>query len=98
MNIVVVGAGIGGLSAAIALSQKGHHIRVFERSQDLSEFGAGIQIAPNAVRLLYAWGLQEEFEKLVLEPRMSVARRYSSGEIIGRTCQNPASVVDYGFP
>lgn len=98
MNIIVVGAGIGGLSAAIALCQKGHRVRVFERNQGLSEFGAGLQIAPNAVRLLYAWGLQEEFKKLVFEPHMSVARNYGSGDVIGRTCQNPASLVEYGFP
>lgn len=98
MNIIVVGAGIGGLSTAIALSQKGHHVRVFERSHGLSEFGAGLQVAPNAVRLLYAWGLEEEFKKLVFEPHMSVARSYRSGDVIGRTCQNPTSQVDYGFP
>lgn len=98
MNVIVVGAGIGGLSAAIALSQKGHHVRVLERSRGLSEFGAGLQVAPNAVRLLCAWGLEEEFKKLAFEPHMSVARSYKSGEMLGQTCQNPASLLDYGFP
>jgi salicylate hydroxylase len=98
MNIIVVGAGIGGLSAAIALGRKGHRVRVIEHNQGLSEFGAGIQIAPNAVRLLYAWNLREEFEKLVFMPRASVARRYASGDILGQTPQNPDSVINYGFP
>ena len=98
MKIVVVGAGLGGLAAATCLARKGHDVVVLESHDGLSEFGAGLQICPNATRLITVWGLRTEFEKRVLAPEASVARRYSTGEVIGRTPQNPDSEEMYGYP
>lgn len=98
LNVIIIGAGLGGLSAAISFSRKGHKVRVLESSAGLSEFGAGIQITPNATRILYSWGLGKEFEKYVHTPDMSVARRYSTGKIIGKSHQNPDAVETYGYP
>ncbi|KAH8144869.1 uncharacterized protein LAJ45_11139 [Morchella importuna] len=57
LNIIIVGAGLGGLSAAITLCLAGHHVTVLERATTIGEIGAGIQILPNASRLLISWGL-----------------------------------------
>lgn len=57
--ILVVGAGIGGLTAAIALRQAGFHVEVFERAAELKEIGAGIGISANAIRVLKHLGLME---------------------------------------
>ena len=57
LDIIVVGAGLGGLSAALALHQAGHCVKIFERTKELSEVGAGIQVPPNATRLLERWGV-----------------------------------------
>jgi 3-hydroxybenzoate 6-monooxygenase len=59
-DVIVVGGGIGGLSAAFALTRKGLSVRVLERSAEFGEVGAGIQIAPNCTRILNSYGLLDE--------------------------------------
>ena len=61
--IDIIGAGIGGLTTAIALRQKGFNVRIFEQSQTLSSVGAGIILASNAMQIYNKLGLREEIEK-----------------------------------
>ncbi|KAJ2973350.1 hypothetical protein NUW58_g8957 [Xylaria curta] len=55
MKVVIVGAGIGGLGAAVALNRAGHDVEVYESSAFLNEVGAAIHLAPNATRVLRSW-------------------------------------------
>lgn len=57
-NIIIVGSGIGGLGAAIAMAKKGHKVTVFEGTSNPNEVGAGIQIPPNSTRVLCGYGLR----------------------------------------
>ncbi|KAK3373149.1 hypothetical protein B0T24DRAFT_250949 [Lasiosphaeria ovina] len=57
LNVIIVGAGIAGLSAAISLRRAGHRVQVYERSGLDNEVGAAINVPPNAARVLLAWGL-----------------------------------------
>ncbi|KAF2093709.1 salicylate hydroxylase-like protein [Rhizodiscina lignyota] len=57
LTVIIVGGGIGGLSAAIALRGAGHSIKIIERSSFLDEVGAAVTLFPNAVRILDSWGL-----------------------------------------
>ena len=56
-RIAIVGAGLGGLAAAIALRRQGFEAQIYEQSPELAEFGAGINISPNSVRFFDAVGL-----------------------------------------
>jgi salicylate hydroxylase len=66
---LIVGAGIGGLTAAIALAQRGFEVAIFERAQALEEIGAGLQLTPNATRILDRLGLLQAVEARALTPR-----------------------------
>ena len=57
LTLAVVGAGIGGLTAALALARKGHRVTLIERRTGFSEVGAGLQLSPNASRILIDLGL-----------------------------------------
>ena len=67
MKITVAGAGIGGLSASIALRQRGHVVTVAESAPDITEVGAGLQISPNGMAVLRALGLGDAFEDVSLK-------------------------------
>ena len=75
LEIAVVGAGIGGLAAAIALAQRGARVRVFEQAAALGEVGAGIQIGPNGVAVLAALGLHDAAAARASLPQAVDARR-----------------------
>ncbi|THW25600.1 FAD/NAD(P)-binding domain-containing protein [Aureobasidium pullulans] len=59
LNIIIVGAGLGGLGAAISLLLAGHNVHVLESASKIAEVGAGIQVLPNSSRVLIQWGLEE---------------------------------------
>lgn len=73
-DVVVVGGGIGGLSAAFALNRKGLRVRVLERAQEFGEVGAGMQIAPNCTRILDEYGLLDEAKQLGVLPESMVMK------------------------
>ncbi|KAH5319261.1 hypothetical protein HBI12_113530 [Parastagonospora nodorum] len=65
LKIIIIGAGLGGLATAIALSRRGHDIEIFEKSSFHNEVGAAIHLAPNATRVLRAWDCDFEAMKPV---------------------------------
>ena len=67
-SVLIAGAGIGGLTAALAIAQRGFPVAVFEQAEHLAEIGAGIQLSPNAARVLIALGLRERLERRAVAP------------------------------
>lgn len=63
MNVVVVGAGLGGLGVAIALRKAGYRVDIVEAAREIGEVGAGIQVLPNSSRVLRSWGLFDRLSK-----------------------------------
>jgi salicylate hydroxylase len=78
-SAIVAGAGIGGLTAALALSRQGWRVTVLERRTGFSEVGAGIQISPNASRVLIDLGLGSALRRAASEPSRVVVRSIGSG-------------------
>jgi 3-hydroxybenzoate 6-monooxygenase len=72
-QIIIVGGGIGGLSAALMLGHTELRVRVLERAEEFTEIGAGLQLAPNATRLLGQYGLLEDVLDTAVLPRRLVA-------------------------
>ncbi len=73
LNVIIVGAGIAGLTAAFALRRAGHRVRIYEKSGMTNEVGAAINVPPNAARLLLAWGLDPEKERFVKAQSILIA-------------------------
>ncbi|TNC22405.1 FAD-dependent oxidoreductase [Amycolatopsis alkalitolerans] len=79
-DVLVAGGGIGGLSAAYALATAGYSVRLLERSAEFGEVGAGLQLAPNATRILREWGLLDEIAQAGVLPRRLVLADAVSGD------------------
>ena len=82
-NVIIAGAGIGGLTAALALAQRGFRAVVLEQASTLEEIGAGIQLSPNAARVLIGLGLEQRLIANAVEPE-AVEIRTSRGQILAR--------------
>ncbi|HZC27545.1 MAG TPA: FAD-dependent oxidoreductase, partial [Actinopolymorphaceae bacterium] len=83
-DVIIVGGGIGGLSAATALSRKGFSVRVLERSKEFGEVGVGIQIAPNCTRILDSYGLLDAAKKLGVLVENMVMKDALDGSVLTR--------------
>jgi salicylate hydroxylase len=97
-TIIVAGAGIGGLTAALALARKGFRVIVCEQSPELSETGAGLQLSPNAARLLIELGIGERLQAQVVAPEWLAIRRARSGGEIARMRLGSEIAFRYGAP
>ncbi|MGO1167333.1 MAG: FAD-dependent oxidoreductase, partial [Janibacter sp.] len=98
LEVVVVGGGLGGLTAALAMRQQGLRVTVLERAAELGEVGAGIQTAPNAARVLMGLGLLPELERIRTEPQDQVRRRWKDGSVIGLTALGSYVKETYNAP
>jgi 2-polyprenyl-6-methoxyphenol hydroxylase-like FAD-dependent oxidoreductase len=81
-DVIIVGGGIGGLSAAFALTRKGVSVRVLERSAEFAEVGAGLQLAPNCTRILGDYGLLDEAKRLGVLPTSMVMKDALDGSVL----------------
>lgn len=98
LNVLVAGGGIGGLTAALALLQRGHRVVVLEQAQELKEVGAGLQLSANAVRALHGLRLDSELEKVAVQPTGKEVRLWNTGQTWKLFDLGPESVTQYGFP
>jgi salicylate hydroxylase len=97
-NVLVAGGGIGGLSAALACARAGHRVAVYERAPEVTEVGAGVQLGPNVVKILFGWGLQEALGAVAAFPEQLTVRNAISGSKLGVLRFDQAFVQRYGAP
>jgi salicylate hydroxylase len=97
-DILIAGAGIGGLTAALALARRGHRVTLFDQMEKLEEAGAGIQLAPNATRNLVALGLADRLKSTIVQPSAIRLRSGPSGREIATMPLDAATLERYGAP
>jgi salicylate hydroxylase len=97
-EIAVVGAGIAGLALAAALRRRGFSSVVFEQATELTGIGAGVQIAPNASRLLHRLGLARRLREVAVRPAATEFRRWADDQLIGRITLGDECERLYGAP
>ncbi|TFK61683.1 FAD/NAD(P)-binding domain-containing protein [Pluteus cervinus] len=84
VDFVIVGAGLTGLSCAIALRRVGHRVQVLDRSPTLHMTAGGARVPPNMSKILYHWGLEEEVRKISFKSRAIHLLLCESGEHLGK--------------
>jgi len=97
-RVLIAGAGVGGLTAALALLRLGTDVEVYEQAHELREVGAGVQLAANGTRVLYALGVGDELKALSCEAQGKEIRLWSTGETWKLFDLGPKSIERYGFP
>jgi salicylate hydroxylase len=97
-SIAIIGGGIGGLSAAALLLRAGFDVHVYEQAKNLGEVGAGINIGPNASRILYRIGIADELGRIGVKPASFDQRRWDDGRILLRSPLGDAVETAFGAP
>jgi salicylate hydroxylase len=97
-TILIAGAGIGGLALALCLARRGFHSQLLEQAERLEEIGAGIQLSPNATRILLDLGLQAGLERVVVAPEAIRVMRGRTGTELARAALGREAEFRYGAP
>jgi len=84
-RVAIIGGGIGGLTAANALSRAGIEVAVYEAAAELKEIGAGVALHPNAMKVLRAIGVEDGVRKIAGRTQWQVMRSWKTGRVIGKT-------------
>ena len=98
MQVAIVGAGIGGLTAAIALARKGIDCTVYEQSDSLGATGASLQLGPNALRLMDELGLLPRLRTIGVRPEAVDFVRWRDGSLLLHTPLGPGMEEHFGAP
>jgi salicylate hydroxylase len=97
-TVVIAGAGIGGLTAALAIARHDYRVVLLEQAERLEETGAGIQLSPNASRVLIGLGLGERLAAHVCAPQELTVANARTGRVLARAPLGAAAEERYGAP
>src|SRR5688572_11589156 len=97
-TIGIVGAGIGGLAAAIALRRSGHDVIIFEQARQFARVGADINLTPNSVRALDGLGVGAGLRETAARPRARISRTWDTGEVTSHLPMSDEAERKYGAP
>jgi salicylate hydroxylase len=98
LRIALVGGGIGGVTAALALAQRGFAPRIYEQAAEIKEIGAGIQVTPNSAKVLRALGLERELAAASFEPECIATRDSTTGRLVSRVPAKETYATTFGAP
>ncbi len=97
-KIAIVGAGIGGLTAAIALHRRDVEVELYEQSPQIAEIGAGVSLSPNAIKAFRALGLDEHIAAIGFESDNQTVRAWDSGDILSKVFRKGVYQKEFGAP
>ena len=97
-HVLIAGGGIGGLTAALALLRRGFDVSIFEQAAELKEIGAGVQLGPNGVRVLYELGLKAEAETLGVNAQGKEVSVWNTGKTWPLFDLGEESIKRFGVP
>jgi salicylate hydroxylase len=96
--VLIAGAGIGGLTAALALAQRGFEVAIFDQAERLEEIGAGIQLSPNASRILIALGPDQRLRRHVVAPEALRVMSARGARLLACAPLGASAAQRYGAP
>jgi 6-hydroxynicotinate 3-monooxygenase len=97
-QVAIVGAGIGGVALASALMAQGTDVKIYEQASAFARVGAGIQMTPNAVKVLRGLSLEEKLRAIAFEPISGLNREHASGALTNELPLAGSSEQRYGAP
>src|SRR6185312_5899528 len=97
-SLAIIGAGMGGLTLAAALHQRGFKVRVYEQAAQFVRLGAGIQMSPNAMRVLRGIGLEARIRATAFQPRSWTYREWNTGAMKYELPLGAEAEAKYGAP
>jgi salicylate hydroxylase len=95
-HILIAGGGIGGLASALALSQADQRVTVLERAAEFADIGAGIQLGPNAIKVLAQWGVKASVLQQACLPEAIAVRDTATGRSLSRMLLGQTVQQRYG--
>ena len=98
LTIAVIGAGIGGLAAAALLSRAGCEVRVYEQAARFARVGAGIQMTPNAMKVLRALGLEARLRRIAFQSPAGISRDWDTGAVTNELRMGGDIEARFGAP
>jgi salicylate hydroxylase/6-hydroxynicotinate 3-monooxygenase len=81
LNVAIIGAGMGGLTAAATLASAGIEANVYEQAEKFARIGSGIQMSPNAMKVLRAIGLEDRLRDIAFRPEHQLSRDWDTGHV-----------------
>ncbi len=97
-SVLISGGGIGGLSAALSLASQGCEVKLFEQAGEFGEVGAGIQLSPNAMRVLFSLGLEGPLRECCFVPEGTQVRGWKTGAVLAESPLGEQMETVHGVP
>ncbi|RFU26163.1 hypothetical protein B7463_g10161, partial [Scytalidium lignicola] len=97
-SVIIVGAGLGGVAAAIGIARAGHRVTIVEQARELGQVGAGIQVPPNSSRILDRWGILSKLRPNAMHPENITIFSYRDGSTLSSLNLLPSMEQIYGGP
>src|SRR5262245_64396993 len=95
-RIAIIGAGLGGATAAAWLQREGFPVRIFEQARSFERIGAGIHVSANVMKVLRRLGAEQRLSQIGIHPDIFTSRKWDTGEVLFELPLGDAGERNYG--